>query len=92
MKEAEFSEQQACPSVVHSTSSSSSSSSSSNSSSKLSLLVPSKGCTMLLYFPEGSQQTSRFDSRDDGTDLDSGIRYLDIGFFPLIFIWIWTKK
>lgn len=42
--------------------------------SQLSLLEPSKGCTMLLHYPEGSSQMSRIDSRDDGSDLDSGIR------------------
>jgi hypothetical protein len=39
------------------------------------LLEPSKGCTMLLHFPEGASQMARVDSRDDGSDLDSGIRY-----------------
>lgn len=43
--------------------------------SRLSLLEPSKGCTMLLHYPQGSSQMSRIDSRDDGSDLDSGIRY-----------------
>eukprot|EP00600_Ochromonadales_sp_CCMP1393_P000822 CAMPEP_0174983050 /NCGR_PEP_ID=MMETSP0004_2-20121128/16897_1 /TAXON_ID=420556 /ORGANISM="Ochromonas sp., Strain CCMP1393" /LENGTH=447 /DNA_ID=CAMNT_0016235197 /DNA_START=254 /DNA_END=1597 /DNA_ORIENTATION=- len=38
------------------------------------LLEPAKGCTMLLYYPRGSSQMPRVDSRDDGSDLDSGIR------------------
>jgi hypothetical protein len=42
--------------------------------STLKLLEPAKGCTMLLYYPAGSSQMPRMDSRDDGSDLDSGIR------------------
>ena len=39
------------------------------------LLTPSRGCTMLLYFPKDSEQTPRrYDSRHDGSNLDSGIR------------------
>lgn len=57
---------------------------SSSSSSRLTLLTPSKGCTMLLYFPKDSQQTARYDSRDDGSDLDSGIRWLDLLLYIII--------
>ncbi|KAJ1424054.1 hypothetical protein B484DRAFT_451671 [Ochromonadaceae sp. CCMP2298] len=42
--------------------------------SQLKLLEPAKGCTMLLHYPAGSSQMPRMDSRDDGSDLDSGIR------------------
>ncbi len=37
-------------------------------------LQPSKGCTMLVRYPAGSSQATRLDSRDDGGQLDSGIR------------------
>jgi hypothetical protein len=40
----------------------------------LRLLERAKGCTMLLHYPEGASQIPRMDSRDDGSDLDSGIR------------------
>lgn len=40
----------------------------------LRLLEPAKGCTMLLHYPQGASQMARIDSRDDGSDLDSGIR------------------
>jgi hypothetical protein len=46
----------------------------SGAATSLRLLEPSKGCTMLLHFPEGASQMARVDSRDDGSDLDSGIR------------------
>ena len=42
------------------------------------LLEAAKGCTMLLHYPEGASQMSRMDSRDDGSDLDSGIRSVNM--------------
>ena len=38
----------------------------------LRLLRPSRGCTMLVYYPEGSQQAMRLDNREG--EFDSGIR------------------
>jgi len=38
----------------------------------LRLLRPSRGCTMLAYYPEGSQQALRLDNREG--EFDSGIR------------------
>ena len=49
----------------------------------LRLLEPSKGCTMLLHYPAGSSQMTRVDSFDDGSDFDSGIRYVDTGLLAL---------
>lgn len=43
------------------------------SNSLLSLMQPTKGCTMLSYFPKGGVQPSRIDNVDEGK-LDSGLK------------------
>lgn len=39
------------------------------------LLEPSRTSTLLVHVPAGARQTTRFDSRADGGELDSGFRY-----------------
>jgi hypothetical protein len=42
---------------------------------KMFLLEPCKGSTILMHFRKNAKQKIRIDSQEDGSELDSGIRY-----------------